>query len=60
MTDAEIEKLANALVPKIQDAVQKKVYEDAGRSIIGMIKQAVWAFCLMIAAWGYAKYGAKP
>lgn len=57
MTQDEIERLATALAPKLQNAVIESVYRDAGKNLIGFIKQAAWAVVIAVAAWGAAKYG---
>lgn len=57
MTDDDLDKLAEKLAAKLQTAVVSKVYEDAGRNLIGGIKKGLWALVIALAAWGFTRVG---
>lgn len=57
MTDEELNRIADRLAEKIQNAVVRSVYEDAGKSLIGAFKNVLWACVIAVAAWGAARYG---
>lgn len=57
MSEDELEKIADRLAEKLQDAVITNVYRDAGKSLLGMFKNVMWAAVIAIAAWGSARYG---
>jgi len=46
------EPLAEKMAEKTQEKVLKSVYHDAGKTVIGLLKNAFWGFVLFLAAWG--------